>query len=105
MAPVVVCGRPQNLARARELAAALGGEATAAPWRRPLTGGPWIVTVPPTELALAAVRRPPVLGGHPGAFGLKGGARWAKRLGVLRGCVARADATMVCSAPLAEQVE
>ena len=105
MVPVVVCGRPQNLARARELAAALGGEATAAPWRRPLTGGPWIVTVPPTELALAAVRRPTVLDVHTGAFGLKGDARSANRLWLLRRCVARADATMVCSAPLAEQVE
>ncbi len=39
MSPVVVCGRPQNLARAREFAAALGGEATSAPWRRPLSRG------------------------------------------------------------------
>jgi hypothetical protein len=105
MAPVVVCGRPQNLARARELAAALGGEATAAPWRRPIARGPWIVTVPPTELALATVRRPTVLDVHTGAFGLKGDARSAKRLWLLRRCVARAAATMVCSAPLAEQVE
>jgi hypothetical protein len=105
MSPVVVCGRPQNLARARELAAALGGEAVAAPWRRPLSGEAWIVTVPPTELALTTVRRPTVLDVHTGAFGLKGDARSARRLWLLRRCVARAEATMVCSAPLAEQVE
>src|SRR4029078_4729533 len=100
MSPVVVCGRPQNLARARELAAALGGEATAAPWRRPLTGGPWSVSVPPAELALAAVRRPTVLDVHTGAFGLKGDARSAKRLWLLRRCVARARGTVVWSAAL-----
>ena len=105
MSPVVVCGRAQNLARARELAAALGGEAVAAPWRRPLSGDPWIVTVPPTELALATVRRPTVLDVHTGAFGLKGDVRSARRLWLLRRCIARAEATMVCSAPLAEQVE
>jgi hypothetical protein len=104
MAPVVVCGRPQNLARAREFAAALGGEATTSPWRRPISRQPWIVTVPPTEIALAAVWPRTVLDAHTGAFGLKGDRRSGRRLGVLRRCVARAEAVMVCSDALAERV-
>ena len=55
MSPVVVCGRPQNLARARELAAALGGEAVVRALATTALGRPWIVTVPPTEIALTAV--------------------------------------------------
>ena len=104
MSPVVVCGRPQNLARAREFAAALGGEATSSPWRRPLSRHPWIVTVPPTEIALAAVWPRTVLDAHTGAFGLKGDRRSARRHGLLRRCVARADAVLVCSDALAERV-
>jgi hypothetical protein len=104
MSPVVVCGRPQNLARARELAVALGGEATSSPWRRPLSRRPWIVTVPPTEIALAAIWRRTVLDAHTGAFGLKGDRRSARRLGLLRRCAAWADAVLVCSDALAERV-
>lgn len=104
MARVVVCGRPQNLARARELAAALGGEATASPWRRPLGRTPWIVTVPPSELALAGLWPGTVLDAHTGAFGLKGDGRSARRLGLLRRCATRARGVLVCSPPLADQV-
>ena len=104
MVPVVVCGRPQNLERARELAAALGGEATSSPWRRPVSRRPWIVTVPPTEIALAAVWGRTVLDAHTGAFGLKGDRRSARRLGLLRISARRADAVMVCSDALAERV-
>ena len=104
MARVVVCGRPQNLQRAREFAVALDGEATASPWRRPVSRKPWIVTVPPTEIALAAVWPRTVLDAHTGAFGLKGDRRSAHRIGLLRRCVARADAVMVCSEQLAERV-
>jgi glycosyltransferase involved in cell wall biosynthesis len=104
MSPVVVCGRPQNLARARELAVALGGEATASPWRRPFSRRPWIVAVPPTEIALAAIWRRTVIDAHTGAFGLKGDRRSARRLGLLRRCAKRADAVMVCSDVLAERV-
>jgi hypothetical protein len=104
MSTVVVCGRPQHLARARELAAALGGEATTSPWRRPISRQPWIVTVPPTETALAAVWPRTVLDAHTGAFGLKGDRRSARRVGLLRRCVARAEAVMVCSDALAERV-
>ena len=104
MVPVVVCGRPQNLERARELAAALGGEATSAFWRRPLSRRPWIVTVPPTEIGLAAVWSRTLLDAHTGAFGLKGDRRSARRLGLLRQCARRADAVLVCSDALAERV-
>jgi glycosyltransferase involved in cell wall biosynthesis len=104
MSPVVVCGRPQNLARAREFAAALGGEATSSPWRRPISRRPWIVTVPPTEIGLASVWPRTVLDAHTGAFGLKGDRRSARRLGLLRRCAARADAVLVCSDALAERV-
>ncbi len=104
MVPVVVCGRPQNLERARELAAALGGEATSSPWRRPLSRKPWIITVPPTELALAAVWPRTLLDAHTGAFGLKGDGRSARRIGLLRQCAKRADAVLVCSDALAARV-
>ena len=104
MSPVIVCGRPQNLARAREFAAALGGEATSSPWRRPLSRQPWIVAVPPTEIALAAVWPGTVLDAHTGAFRLNGDRRSARRQGLLRRCAARADAVLVCSDALAERV-
>jgi hypothetical protein len=104
MVPVVVCGRPQNLQRAREFAAALGGEATSSYWRRPLSRRPWIVTVPPTEIAITAVWPRTVLDAHTGAFGLKGDRRSAHWLGLLRQCAKRADAVLVCSEALAERV-
>jgi glycosyltransferase involved in cell wall biosynthesis len=104
MSRVVVCGRPQNLARARELAAALGGHAVSSPWRRPGDRRPWIVTAPPTELALASLFPRTVLDAHTGSFGLKGDRRSLRRVPLLRAMTRRAAAVMVCSESLADRV-